>query len=172
MEQRMRNKIAISLIVIAVGLGVSAPSVLATPASGVTSPLVVSALLDELNIHSHATPANSWGADLQTRGQTDLYVVDNKFNPGGTTGWHSHPGPSLILVTAGSVTNYSSDAPNCEGVTYSKGQTFVDAGGQDVHMVRNNTSSAAETIAVQYIPHGDQRKIDKPEPDICAASSI
>ncbi len=40
-----------------------------------------------------------WRARHKTRGLSDVYVVDNKFQPGATTRWHSHPGPSLILVT-------------------------------------------------------------------------
>ena len=74
---------------------------------------------------------------------TDLYVVNNTISPGGTTGWHSHPGPSLILVTAGMVTNYASDAPNCAPEAYTAGQGFVDPGGADVHMLRNEGSIPA-----------------------------
>ena len=151
----------------AYGLGTSARTAAATPSSGVTSPLVVKAVMDAMNLHSKSIPAEDWGADIQTRGSTDLYVVENQFSPGGTTGWHSHPGPSLILVVSGSVTNYTSDQPSCAGVTYSAGQSFVDTGGSDVHMVRNNGTTAAETIAVQFIPHGDQRKIDEPVPANC-----
>jgi hypothetical protein len=57
----------------------------------------------------------------KTHGQSDVYVVDNKFAPGGTAGWHSHPGPSLILVVAGTVTNYLGDDPNCTPHTYTAG---------------------------------------------------
>jgi hypothetical protein len=52
--------------------------------------------------------------------------------PGRDHRLHSHPGPSLILVVAGSVTNYP--------------------GGGDVHMLRNETNATAETIAVQLLP--------------------
>ena len=43
-------------------------------------------------------PNGVWLAWLKTHGSSDLYVVDNKFAPnGGTSGWHSHPGPSRDL---------------------------------------------------------------------------
>ena len=106
---------------------------------------------------------------LETRGLTDGYVVDNKFLPGQSTGWHSHPGPSLIFVVSGSVTNYDSDAPGCAGVTYTAGTSFIDAGGTNVHMLRDDGTVPAETIAVQFIPSGQPRRIDQPVvPDGCS----
>ena len=60
-------------------------------------------------------------------GQTDVYVVDNKIDPGGTTGWHTHPGPSLILVVSGQVTNYTTEDRNCAGHTYTAGKASSTA---------------------------------------------
>ncbi len=171
----MKEKLAVALVIAALGsttLGVeiSATTATATPSSGVTSPLVAKAVMDALNLHAKSIPADTWGADIQTRGQTDMYVVENQFSPGGTTGWHSHPGPSLILVVSGSVTNYTSNGAACAALTYSAGESFVDAGGSDVHMIRNSGTGPAETIAVQWIPHGDQRKIDEPVPANCTGA--
>ena len=98
---------------------------------------------------------------------SDFYVVDNKFIPGGTTGWHSHPGPSLIFVVDGAITNYHGDDPSCAGQTYTKGQSFVDEGGSDVHMLRNEGAVPAETIAVQFVPAGANRRIEEPDPGNC-----
>lgn len=169
----MKKKLAIGLAIAtlggtALGVDVSARTATATPSSGVTTPLLARAVTDALNLHAKTIPADTWGADIQTRGQTDLYAVENVFAAGGTTGWHSHPGPSLILVISGSVTDYSSNDPSCAGVTYSAGQSFVDTGGSEVHMVRNNGTVEAKVIAVQFIPHGDQRRIDEPVPANCA----
>ena len=94
-------------------------------------------------------------------------VVENDFQPGQTTGWHSHPGPSEIFVVTGSITNYASDQWQCKGVTYAAGTAFLDAGGTDVHELVNAGTAPAETIAVQFIPHGQARRIDKPEPSNC-----
>jgi hypothetical protein len=44
---------------------------------------------------------------------------------------------------------------------------FVDAGGTDVHELVDTGNTAAETIAVQLIPHGQPRRIDEPEPSSC-----
>jgi quercetin dioxygenase-like cupin family protein len=149
------------------GLTLSSTSATATPASGITTSVLAQALVQALNLHAQ-DPDNDWATHIQTRGQTDLYVVQNKFAPGATTGWHSHPGPSLILVVSGTITNYSSSDRSCDGEQYSAGQTFVDAGGSDTHMVRNNTTANAVDIAVQFIPHGSPRKIDEPVPANCS----
>ncbi len=108
-----------------------------------------------------------WNALLLTRGMSDGFVVQNIFPPGAGTGWHSHPGPSIIFVVSGTVTNYDSSDPHCAARTYSGGSSFTDAGGSDVHMLRNEGTQAAETIAVQLIPQGQPRKTNQPEPSNC-----
>ena len=35
----------------------------------------------------------------------DLHVVEVTIDPGGTLGWHSHPGPRFLIVTRGTATN-------------------------------------------------------------------
>jgi quercetin dioxygenase-like cupin family protein len=140
----------------------------ATPSSGVTTTILAKSLFDEIKVNAHTHPADLWKAQIKTHGQSDVYAVDNKFAPGGTTGWHSHPGPSLILVVAGTVTNYLGDDPNCTPHTYSAGAGFVDPGSGDVHLLRNETSAPAETIAVQLLPTGADRRIDvTPAPGNC-----
>src|SRR5688572_11712814 len=39
--------------------------------------------------------------EIRIGGDSDVYVVRNVLAPGGHTGWHSHPGPSIISVVAG-----------------------------------------------------------------------
>ncbi|MDQ6936708.1 MAG: hypothetical protein M3140_03200 [Actinomycetota bacterium] len=155
--------------VIAAGSGVAA-EVQATPSTA-SSTVLAQATFPSVHIRAHnrTVAGKRWKVILRTRGLTDGYVVDNKFQPGQSTGWHSHPGPSLIFVVSGSVTNYESDAPRCAGVTYPAGSSFTDAGGTDVHMLRDNGTVPAETIAVQFIPNGLARRIDKPVPHGCPA---
>ena len=93
--------------------------------------------------------------------------MDNKFPPGSDTGWHSHPGPSLIFVVAGTVTNYTSGDRACRPQVYVAGSSFVDEGGKDSHLLRNEGTVPAETIAVQLLPTGSTRRIDEPVPANC-----
>jgi quercetin dioxygenase-like cupin family protein len=138
-----------------------------TASSAVLAQATVAAV--DVTVHNRTVDGKRWRTRLETRGLTDGYVVDNKFQPGQSTGWHSHPGPSLIFVVSGSVTNYESGTPRCAGVTYQAGTSFVDAGGTDVHMLRNDGTVPAETIAVQFIPNGLPRRIDQPVPNCCSA---
>jgi len=73
-------------------------------------------------------------------------------------------------VVSGTITDYDSSNPGCAPVDYAKGSTFVDVGGTDVHMLRNEGTEAAETIAVQLIPQGQARKTAQPEPNNCHVS--
>jgi quercetin dioxygenase-like cupin family protein len=134
----------------------------ATPSSGVTTTILTKSLFDEIHVKARADTPDRWKAQLKTHGQSDVYVVDNKFAPGGTAGWHSHPGPSLILVVAGTVTNYLGDDPNCTPHTYTAGAGFIDPGSGHVHLLRNETGAPAETIAVQLLPKDAERRIDVP----------
>ena len=88
-------------------------------------------------------------------------MVDNVITQGGTTGWHTHSGPSLIIVKSGTITNYRAEGlAHRAGVDYPAGTAFTDAGGNDVHELKNNGTTPAETLAIQLIPHGQPRKID------------
>jgi hypothetical protein len=163
----MKSKWICALLVGVLGTAVYAGNVMATPSSGLTTTILAKSLFDQIDVNAHTIPADLWQARIKTHGLSDVYVVDNKLSPGGTTGWHSHPGPSLILVVAGTVTNYMGNDPTCTGHAYTAGTGFIDPGGEDVHMLRNQSSVQAETIAVQLLPRQAVRRIDKPGPDNC-----
>ena len=109
-----------------------------------------------------------WQSVQKTKGSSDLYVQTNVWAPGGSTGWHSHPGHSLIIVTAGTLSDYEGHDPGCKPHVYRTGMGFVDPGGQHVHNVRNEGSIEARTIAVQVIPAGAARRIDVARPMSCS----
>jgi quercetin dioxygenase-like cupin family protein len=163
----MKLKWVLALLVGVFGVALYAGNVLATPQSGVTTTQLAKSLFGEIDLNAHTIPADLWQARLKTQGLSDVYVVDNKIAPGGSTGWHSHPGPSLILVVQGTVTNYTDDDPSCTPHVYTEGSGFIDPGGGDVHILRNETGAAAETIAVQILPKDAPRKIDAPAPGNC-----
>lgn len=163
----MRRKAFWVLLAAAAAAGVSAATVLATNPVGQSTTTYAKATVGPLNLKAKAHPASLWRARLRTHGLSDFYVVDNKFAVGGTTGWHSHPGPSLIFVVAGQITNYHGDDPACTPHVYTAGQAFTDEGGADVHMLRNEGTVQAETIAVQLVPKDAIRRIDEPDPGYC-----
>lgn len=105
------------------------------------------------------------GADdvkIKTKQLSDVYVVLNTIAPGGHTGWHSHPGPSIISVKAGTATEYHGDEPNTPHV-HAAGSSFVDD-GEHSHIVRNEGNTPLELVAFQILPAGAPRRIDQPQP--------
>ena len=108
-----------------------------------------------------------WKAAIKTKGASDVYVLQNTIAPGGTFGWHSHPGPSLVIVKSGTATFYHGD-PGCPKVIVPAGQGFVD-GGHDLHVVRNEGAVDLVTVVVSFVPAGFARRIDEPAPANCPA---
>jgi hypothetical protein len=159
---RIRRALPIVVAVAALG---TANVVLATPGSGNTSSNVSVGQFDDIRVATHV---DAHKVLIDTKGDSDVYVVSNVFVPGGHSGWHTHPGPSLITVKSGTITVYDGGDPNCSATVYTTGQGFVDPGDGRIHILRNEGSVNAETIAVQILPHGAVRRIDVPNPGYCA----
>jgi uncharacterized cupin superfamily protein len=146
----------------------------ATTPKGYKSTLLAVGRLGEIDISSSLplgmkTERNEqlWRSLQETIGLSDVYVQSNVWAPGGSTGWHSHPGDSLIIVTAGTVTDYDGHDPDCKPHVYTKGMGFVDPGGIHMHILRNEGAVEAQTIAVQIIPADAPRRIDVADPGNC-----
>ena len=150
-----------------VGAGAYAGVARATPPSGFVGTTVSKGRFEEIDVKNNAHPGPHWQAKLKTQGQSDLYVQSNVWTPGGTTGWHTHPGPSLITVTAGTVIAYEGDDASCTPHVYSQGMGFVDPGDGHAHIIRNEGAVEARTVAVQLVPAAAARRIDVPAPGNC-----
>jgi quercetin dioxygenase-like cupin family protein len=89
--------------------------------------------------------------------------------PEGHTGWHSHPGPVVVLVKAGSLALYSSDDPACIPRVYTAGQSFIDSGQGHVHIGANPSSTDNTDLWVTYfdVPAGQPFRIDAADPGNC-----
>jgi len=161
------KKILILPLLIVLALVVSALTAVpafATPPVGVTTELLATGTFDELDVSART---GRWKARIDTKGESDLNVVRVTFQPGGYTGWHMHPGPGLIMVMSGTVTEYDGDDPSCTPHVYPAGTTFVEPGNQ-VHLVKNeSTTDQAVMVGVALIPAGALRRIDAPNPGHC-----
>jgi hypothetical protein len=182
----MRRKLIwmASLAGIAILANIYVESVRATEQSGFTGTTIAQGLFDDIDAATQVlrefgdlTPRKDLWLSLQkTKGPSDLYVQSNEFAVGGTSGWHTHPSHSLIIVTAGTVTAYDGDDPSCTPKTYSSravngsvNMGFVDPGGDHFHLLRNEGSILARTVVVQLIPAGAARRIDvTPGPTNCS----
>ena len=99
----------------------------------------------------------------------DTVMQRIEIGPEGFTGWHSHPGPAVVLVTAGRLTIFSSEDPSCAGEPYGAGEAFVDSGQGHVHIGVNPSSTESTELWVTYfdVPPSAGPRIDAADPGIC-----
>jgi hypothetical protein len=83
---------------------------------------------------------------------------------GGAFGWHSHTGPSLIIVMSGVATEYEGNDPTCIPHLHRAGTTFVDSGEATGHLVRNEGTVNLVVTVVRLVPEGAVQRIDLPNP--------
>lgn len=167
MRQRLTGVVLLSAAMMVTAL-FNVGKVSATTASGFVGTTIAKSTLGAFDVSNRVVlpstrgedDPNVWLSKQKTKGSSDLYVQSNVWQLGGTTGWHSHPGHSLIIVTLGTITDYESDDPTCSPKVYTQGMSFVDAGGSHAHVIRNEGTDIAQTIAVQLVPAGGVRRID------------
>jgi quercetin dioxygenase-like cupin family protein len=162
---------AVALVVLAGFFVAYVSGALATPPSGVTVTPLAKGRFGDIDAKTKTdidtnTRTDFWEARINTKGSSDLEVLEVRIAPGGTFGWHSHPGPSLVIVKSGTATFYLGDDPTCTPHVVPAGSGFVDNGG-DVHVVRNEGSVDVVNIVSSLIPAGAVRRIDEPSPGNC-----
>ena len=158
---KMKSKLMLAGVLVGcafggIGIGVA----WATPGAGVTSTLIAGPVaLDEINIVSQSP---THGVIIKTRGEWVSRVVHYSIVPGGHTGWHSHPGPVFVMITAGTMTKYEATDPTT-AVVYPAGTGFVEDGG-DAHIAGNAGDVDLKFVAFFLIPKGAAPRIDEPAP--------
>jgi hypothetical protein len=163
-----KSGLAKACVALCVGMA-AATGALATPGSGVvTSPVVArGAFADSTDIKFKIT---GFGQQvIHARNAQDTVVQQIVIGPGGHTGWHSHPGPVVVVIKAGALTFYSSEDPTCTGRTYTVGQAFIDSGQGHVHIARNLSASENVELWATYfdVPPGGPFRIDVGDPGTC-----
>lgn len=150
-------------------LGVIAGSrriAVATPGSGFVATDTTRSVFDDIHVMTNAR-SDRHQVQIRTKGRSDVYVVTNTVQPGGFSGWHTHPGPSIVSVKAGTAVIYSGDDPTCTPHVVNEGEGFIDPGGGHLHNVRNESGAELVLVAFQIVPFGAQRRIDAPNPGDC-----
>ena len=173
----MKRKWIWAILIFTSAVTVYVGNVLATPPTnpGFSGTMLAKATFGEIFSHVQTKDPQFWNEVIKTEGASDLYVQQNTWDPsacGGcipSTGWHTHPGPSLVIVTQGTVTEYNGDDSSCTPHVYSANGTnsFIDIGGGAVHIIRDESGAVAKTIAVQLIPAGAVRRQDALDPGNC-----
>jgi len=172
-ERRMKLRLlsAIALVLVGVTVLIILPA-RATPQAGVSSVTIAHGTFEEIDIFAKTdinpgNPNDYWKAMINTKGASHLYIVQNTITPGGSFGWHSHTGPSLIIVTSGVATEYEGNDPSCTPRLHPTGSTFVDSGEATGHLVRNEGSVNLVVTVVRFVPEGAVQRVDLPNPGYC-----
>ena len=126
------KKILILPLLIAVSLIVVAPA-RATPSCGLASETLALGHYPSGLLNLMCQDGRIWNLITRVRGDSDVYVIRNTWPVGAHSGWHTHPGPSLITVISGELTVYEADNPTCTPTVYHAGESFTDLGCGDVH---------------------------------------
>ena len=160
----MRRRTALMLAVVT-ALAVVGTALATSGSVAVTT--FVRATIDGNKPHDGVKAYSGNDVKLQTKGATDVAMQTITSPPGGSSGWHSHPGVVLVAVQSGTVTLYDAD---CHTKQYGPGQAFVEV-GDDAMLVRNNTTSTAVLYVTLIVPKSATLlRIDKPQPATCSAS--
>lgn len=96
-------------------------------------------------------------------GAGEVVVQEITIAPGGTTGWHSHPGPVVVVVRAGTLTYIREANGTCVSTPYSAGTAFVDPGQGHAHTAFNLGAENLVLLATYFdVPAGGAFRIDVP----------
>ena len=109
-------------------------------------------------------PAVADDSSAITVSARDISVVTQVYGAGEDSGWHTHSGIHAVAVLSGVLTVYDGQ---CRPQTFEPGRPYV--GGQDLHLVRNETAVPVE-MAVTYLSpsHGGGPTQRLPAPAGCA----
>ena len=155
---------AVAVVAGVVAFGITATAV-ATPPSGFSGTTISVGRFDEIDVKTKEQLPHQ--VKIKTQGESDVYVVQNTVQSGGHSGWHTHPGPSLITVVQGTATLYDADDPTCTPHVVEAGDGTIDVGDGHVHLLKNEGDEVLISVAVQFLPAGAPRRIDAPDPGNC-----
>ena len=141
--------------------GITKPSF--TAAFDFTSTLVGRGNLGTLHIQSKV---DGYDVELKSHDNTDIAVANVTIAPGGHSGWHSHPGPVIVVVKTGTVTFYHGNDPTCTGTVHPAGTVFIEEGG-DVGIARNEGAVEVSNFVTFFVPAGSPTRIDAANPGNC-----
>ncbi|BBY64691.1 cupin [Mycolicibacterium helvum] len=98
-----------------------------------------------------------------TRGGKDYISREITIAPGGTTGWHYHPGQVFSVIREGTLTHYDGDC-SVDGV-YNAGDAITERSGTGyVHEGRNEGSTPLVMWVLYIDPAGSPLAVDMPNP--------
>ena len=98
---------------------------------------------------------------------TDVVMTEITVVPGGSSGWHSHPGGAIIVIQHGDLTLNRSIGGQCETTKYTAGQAFIERPGEVDDVVNTGTTPYVLFVTFPRVPQGGSARIDQPDPGTC-----
>jgi quercetin dioxygenase-like cupin family protein len=89
---------------------------------------------------------------------TDAFIQHVRLGANAPTGWHTHPGPALVMVVRGSVTYQDAEANKCNNIPYAAGEGFVDRGFGHVHRAIAG-ADGVDFYVVYLLPPGTETHV-------------
>lgn len=118
----------------------------ASPADRVTPTLIGRATYEPFKVETDSLV----NFEAKAKSHVDVVVRTHDYAAGGSTGWHTHPGPVLVNVIKGQLTFYEADDPTCTPHVVMEGQGYVDTGRG--HLARNETGLPAKDVSIILAP--------------------
>ena len=145
--------------------------------------LATAGLLVSVVAVASADPGSGFASLLIGRGQTDqsfnihqrkgndVLTVQNTEAPGGYSGWHSHPGTTVLVVQSGEFTLFSERVKGgkCHVHTYKAGDVYLEQPGDEENGVNYGTEPAVLAVTFFNVPHGGSARIERTDPGNCPA---
>jgi hypothetical protein len=139
------------ILAVVAGLSLIGGSALATPGVGILAgPVHARGSIPDGQIVNSKS-----GIHLKTKGSVDVVTQQIRMAGGGSTGWHSHPGPVLVTVKAGALRLIYANDESCVGTLYRAGSSFIDRGDAVVHIARNESLVDEVVVWATYLVPGD-----------------
>ena len=98
---------------------------------------------------------------------TDVAMAQITVDPGGSSGWHSHPGGAIIVMKTGELTLYRAVGGQCQIHTYSAGHMFIERAGEVDDVVNTGTIPYVLFVTFPRVPQGVAPRTDEPDPGTC-----
>jgi quercetin dioxygenase-like cupin family protein len=157
-KKKLQSRRVLALVV-AAGVVVTAAGVaLATPPVGFVASTLARGKVVEL---PGDEGMQSFTIDMSK--PMELFTQTITLQPGGTVGWHSHPGPQFVIVKSGTATDYALEA-SCAPHVIKAGEAFIYHHPGAVHTVTNEGSVPVEFIVTSLGPVGAAFRTDIPAP--------
>ena len=140
---------------------------------------VVALLAAVTTVPAAATPPVNLTSTLLARGTdlsvgtiplqagTDVVVAQITVLPGGSSGWHSHPGGAIVVIQQGALTVHRSVGSQCVSTSYTAGQAFIERPGEVDQVVNTGTIPYVLFVTFPRVPQGGPTRIDQPNPGTC-----